>query len=129
MRIVFSTPTWVISGVNSFTHNLMRSLQRRGHDVELLKIASSLKSVGDQDGEKGSLPLRPILLFGPAEPSFRPGRTPVFKMVKQIQRDEHHKFSETCFRSKADRLSLFERSVADPKTEDSRQRIIPARAL
>jgi glycosyltransferase involved in cell wall biosynthesis len=38
MRIVFSTPTWIISGVNSFTLNLMRGLQSRGHEVELLVI-------------------------------------------------------------------------------------------
>ena len=38
MRVVFSTPTWVISGVNSFTLNLMRGLQRRGHEVELLVV-------------------------------------------------------------------------------------------
>jgi len=39
------------------------------------KMASSLKSVGDQDAKEGFLALRPILLFGPAEPSFRLGRT------------------------------------------------------
>lgn len=37
MRVVFSTPTWVVSGVNSFTHNLMRGLQKH-HDVELLVV-------------------------------------------------------------------------------------------
>jgi len=57
------------------------------------------------------------------------GYTAVFKMVKQIQRDELPEFSETCSRSKAGWLSLFERSVAGLKTEESRQRIIPARAL
>ena len=35
MRVIFSTPTWVISGVNSFTLNLMHGLQRVGHEVEL----------------------------------------------------------------------------------------------
>lgn len=37
MRIIFSTPTWAISGVNSFTHNLIRGLQKN-HSVELLLI-------------------------------------------------------------------------------------------
>lgn len=37
MRIVASTPTWVVSGVNSFTLNLLRGLQR-DHDVELLIV-------------------------------------------------------------------------------------------
>jgi glycosyltransferase involved in cell wall biosynthesis len=36
MRVIFSSPDWTISGVNSFNHNLMRSLQAAGHDVELL---------------------------------------------------------------------------------------------
>lgn len=42
MRFVFSTPTWVVSGVNSFTRNLIRELSRRGHDAELLVIRQGL---------------------------------------------------------------------------------------
>ncbi len=38
MRFIFSTPTWVVSGVNSFTRRLMLDLERRGHEVELLVI-------------------------------------------------------------------------------------------
>jgi hypothetical protein len=38
MKIIVSTPTWVISGVNSFNLNLLRGLQAAGHDVELLLI-------------------------------------------------------------------------------------------
>lgn len=38
MKIIFSTPTWVVSGVNSFTRRLMQGLSRRGHEVELLVI-------------------------------------------------------------------------------------------
>jgi hypothetical protein len=38
MRVVFSTPTWIISGVNSFTLNLMRGLRRLGHEPELLVV-------------------------------------------------------------------------------------------
>jgi glycosyltransferase involved in cell wall biosynthesis len=38
MRVIFSTPNWVISGVNTFTHNLMRGLGARGHEPELLVI-------------------------------------------------------------------------------------------
>ncbi len=37
MRIVVSTPTWDISGVNSFTNNLLKGLSR-DHDVELLVV-------------------------------------------------------------------------------------------
>jgi glycosyltransferase involved in cell wall biosynthesis len=38
MKFIFSTPTWVVSGVNSFTRRLMLGLERRGHEVELLVI-------------------------------------------------------------------------------------------
>jgi glycosyltransferase involved in cell wall biosynthesis len=36
MKVIFSTPDWTISGVNTFHHNLARALQAEGHDVELL---------------------------------------------------------------------------------------------
>ncbi|MGH7907749.1 MAG: glycosyltransferase family 4 protein, partial [Candidatus Binataceae bacterium] len=38
MKIIFSTPDWIISGVNSFTHNLIRELRSAGHQPELLVI-------------------------------------------------------------------------------------------
>ena len=36
MKAIFSTPDWTISGVNTFHHNLARTLQASGHDVELM---------------------------------------------------------------------------------------------
>jgi glycosyltransferase involved in cell wall biosynthesis/SAM-dependent methyltransferase len=51
MRVIFSTPTWVISGVNSFTLNLMRKLQRLGHEVELLVVRQ-----GEPDSPELPLP-------------------------------------------------------------------------
>ncbi len=44
MRVIFSTPDWTISGVNSFNHNLMRGLQAAGHEVELLVIPNAVPS-------------------------------------------------------------------------------------
>lgn len=38
MRIIFSTPDWAVSGVNTFNHNLMRALLADGHDVELVVL-------------------------------------------------------------------------------------------
>jgi hypothetical protein len=35
-RVVFATPLWNISGVNTFTETLMRGLAQRGFEVELL---------------------------------------------------------------------------------------------
>ncbi|HLY59026.1 MAG TPA: glycosyltransferase family 4 protein, partial [Stellaceae bacterium] len=36
MKVIFSTPDWTISGVNTFHHNLARALQAAGHEVELM---------------------------------------------------------------------------------------------
>lgn len=38
-RVVFTTPTWSISGVNTFTRTLIAGLNRRGFDAELLFTA------------------------------------------------------------------------------------------
>jgi glycosyltransferase involved in cell wall biosynthesis len=36
MKVIFSTPDWTISGVNTFHHNLARALQGAGFGVELM---------------------------------------------------------------------------------------------
>ncbi len=41
-RVVFTTPEWNISGVNTFTETLMKGLARRGFEAELLVTGSDL---------------------------------------------------------------------------------------
>ncbi len=41
-KVVFTTPEWNISGVNTFTETLMKGLARRGFEVELLVTGKDL---------------------------------------------------------------------------------------
>ena len=50
MKIIVSTPTWVVSGVNSFNLNLLRGLQALGHSVELVILHQD-------DPHAGTLPI------------------------------------------------------------------------